>query len=185
MGDSVQLCLLEKSKFLGLFFWPVSLLFPHGAVKPREVSVRNWGHYVLNTATLNSKKATLDRSTSLSNMRHRHRESHKIFLEALVLPLGRTRWEDFLVKKHSTHCNNTQESTLNCSVRTIIASQANPVSSNTLQLGTGRTSSPFMCSVQHCATSGPHSPIPAVLHQGLFAAMSLLHPEPHIGKKKK
>lgn len=126
MGDSVQLCLLEKSKFLGLFFWPVSLLFPHGAVKPREVSVRNCGHYALNTATLNSKKATLDRSTSLPNMRHWHRESHKIFLEALVLPLGRTRWEDFVVKKHSTQCNNTQETTLNYSVTTIISLPGQP-----------------------------------------------------------
>lgn len=53
MGDFMQLSLVEKSKFLGLFyFWPMSLLFTHGAVKPREVSVRNCSHYALNTVIL-------------------------------------------------------------------------------------------------------------------------------------
>lgn len=57
MGDSVQLSLLEKLEFLGLFyFWPISLLFSLSAVKPREVSVRSWSPYPLHSLTLPQEK---------------------------------------------------------------------------------------------------------------------------------
>lgn len=68
----------RKIKIPGLFyFWPVSLLFTHGTVKPREVSVRNWSHYALNTDTLVQEKTALDLSIYLPNIRHSHRVSHK------------------------------------------------------------------------------------------------------------